>query len=107
MRDIVDRLKLAIRERCEVPTSGVGERASEGDEPPESFLCPISCDVREDPMFVMNGNTYDRGSITAWWGLCGELQDPLTREILPSNQLITIRALKSEILEWKQRHGLP
>ncbi|KAK7249595.1 hypothetical protein SO694_00004051 [Aureococcus anophagefferens] len=40
--------------------------AAEDDEPPDSFVCPISYEVMRDPVTAADGTTYDRAFIAAW-----------------------------------------
>jgi hypothetical protein len=47
----------------------VAERAHEParEEMPNQFLCPILQDVMEDPVVAMDGFTYERAAIEAWF----------------------------------------
>ena len=50
---------------------------------PHEFLCPITCDVMQDPMVASDGHTYERSAIERVLALPGEQHtSPLTREIL-------------------------
>ena len=50
---------------------------------PREFMCPITCDVMQDPTVASDGHTYERSAIERVLALPGEQQtSPLTREIL-------------------------
>ncbi|KAG2267848.1 hypothetical protein Bca4012_061651 [Brassica carinata] len=53
----------------------------------EDLLCPISLEIMTDPVVVETGHTYDRSSITKWFG-SGNLTCPKTGKILASTELV-------------------
>ncbi len=72
---------------------------NETDEEIESFLCPISMEIMEDPVITPNGICYDRKSILDW--LRNNNYCPLTKTPLDSSQLIPNRNLKETIEKYK------
>jgi len=73
------------------------------DEVPADFCCPISMQLMENPTINEAGQTYDCGSITAWYARGGRT-DPLTRKPIQNFQLlIPNHHLKAQIENWKQQ----
>jgi len=72
---------------------------------PESFLCPISRELMENPHMNMVGQTYDLKSISEWLAM-GKRADPVTRQPLSDTRLVPNIALRSQIYEWKQRNRI-
>ena len=71
-------------------------------EPPEEFLCPISCELMEDPATTLAGNTYEKTHIMAWFRT--HQTDPLTNAKLSSKRLVPNNLLRSQIHAWIQAH---
>jgi len=40
--------------------------AKSSAEPPAGFICPLTMDVMTDPVFTIDGQTYERSEITEW-----------------------------------------
>ena len=74
-------------------------------EPPNSFLCPITCEIMADPVMDADGNTYERWAITRW--LEKSQQSPITRMPIGSRMLVPNRALKAIIDDWRQKNNVP
>eukprot|EP00467_Chlorarachnion_reptans_P007589 CAMPEP_0114506532 /NCGR_PEP_ID=MMETSP0109-20121206/11476_1 /TAXON_ID=29199 /ORGANISM="Chlorarachnion reptans, Strain CCCM449" /LENGTH=877 /DNA_ID=CAMNT_0001685123 /DNA_START=154 /DNA_END=2787 /DNA_ORIENTATION=+ len=70
---------------------------------PEAFLCPISRELMLNPHMNMVGQTYDLKAISEWLAM-GKRVDPVTRQPLKDTRLVPNIALRSQILEWKQKH---
>ena len=68
-------------------------------EPPEELICPITACLMEDPVMTMDGYTYEREAIEAWFR--NNNTSPLTREVIPTT-LVPNRNLKSQIESWKE-----
>lgn len=79
------------------PDDGAG---GDGDDstPPSMFMCPITQDVMDDPVFAADGFTYERVAIAAW--LAKSVMSPMTGLALEHPHLVPNRALKSSIQEW-------
>jgi hypothetical protein len=68
-------------------------------QPPQAFICPISQELMVYPVITCNGNSYEHGSISAWFTE-GHITDPLTNQPLESIILIANLGLRSQIQEW-------
>ncbi|XP_058075790.1 U-box domain-containing protein 16 [Magnolia sinica] len=73
---------------------------------PVDFRCPISLDLMQDPVVVASGQTYDRASISRWFG-SGHATCPKTGQVLPHSDLIPNLALKNLISSWCQERNIP
>eukprot|EP00899_Mesostigma_viride_P025254 jgi/Mesvir1/5913/Mv00682-RA.1 len=81
-------------------------------EPPAEYLCPISGDLMQDPvMLVETGQVYERVSIEQWFAR-GHQTDPLTNLVLSDRRLTPVLALRSLIEQFirqqteRQRLGI-
>ena len=71
--------------------------------PPQELCCPISEDLYEDPVLLIeSGQTYDRKSIEKW--LQQRNTCPLTGKELTSQQLVPNFAVKGLVDAWRQAH---
>ncbi|OMO64247.1 Armadillo [Corchorus capsularis] len=74
-------------------------------EPLQSFYCPITRDVMEDPVETSSGQTFERGAIEKWFtegnNLCPLTMTPLDTSILRPN-----KTLRQSIEEWKDRNTM-
>ena len=66
---------------------------------PHSFLCPITCDVKDRPVVAADGHSYELEAITRW--LESHTTSPLTNATLHTTVLIPNVALRSAIEEWR------
>ena len=69
----------------------------DGAEIPEEYLCPISQDIMLNPVICMDGQTYDRISITRW--LETKSVSPHTNQRMEKT-LIPNYAMKNIIEKW-------
>ena len=67
---------------------------------PPSFECPISFEVMRDPVSTVDGHTFERTEIEAWFA-GGHNTNPNTNVVLPSLDLIPNLALRNAIEEWR------
>jgi len=67
----------------------------------EAFVCPISDEVMEDPVFAADGHTYERRCIKAW--LRKHDTSPLTNLVLPHKHLVPNHSLRGQIMEWRSK----
>ncbi|KAK9816674.1 hypothetical protein WJX72_003557 [[Myrmecia] bisecta] len=76
-------------------------------EPPSEYCCPISEEVMQEPvLLVETGQTFERQSIENWFR-CGRNTCPMTGKVLVSTQLVPNYVVKSLIRSWAEKHGLP
>ncbi|KAK1697485.1 hypothetical protein QYE76_014182 [Lolium multiflorum] len=80
--------------------------AAEPPAPPQDFRCPISLDLMRDPVVSSSGQTYDRESITRWFG-AGKSTCPKTGQVLTNLSLVPNKALKNLISRWCRENGVP
>jgi len=75
------------------------------DLPSDSFICPISRTLMNNPVIAVDGHSYDEKHIMAWFQnhahIAGAIS-PITGEILPSRTLIPNHALRVAIDEYYQ-----
>ena len=70
---------------------------------PESFFCPISGRIFEDPVLSPGGHTYERGFISRW--LENHDTSPLTRQTISVDDLRPNRVLRGLLDDWRQREA--
>lgn len=66
-----------------------------GAEPPTIFICPITQDIMDDPVFASDGFTYEREAIAGW--IANHNTSPMTNLKLESGALIPNHALRGSI----------
>lgn len=76
-------------------------KATQNQNPPQEFLCPISGSLMSDPVIVSSGHSFDRTSVQACKNLnyTPQLADGTTPNF---TTLIPNLNLKSSILKWTQ-----
>lgn len=78
-------------------------------EPPSELCCCITGDLMDDPVTAMDGHTYERTAIEAWFARFSDSQrptSPLTNEPLPSRRLIPSHNIRSQCKTWKEKLGI-
>ncbi|KAK6133958.1 hypothetical protein DH2020_032299 [Rehmannia glutinosa] len=74
----------------------------------ETFFCPLTKKIMDDPVTVESGVTYEKKAITEWFDKFdddpGEIVCPKSGQKLKSRNLSTNVALKATIDEWKERN---
>eukprot|EP00877_Chromochloris_zofingiensis_P014187 jgi/Chrzof1/9021/Cz03g33080.t1 len=84
-------------------TRGAGERSADTDMPSD-LLCPISYQLFEDPvMLVESGHTYERRSIEEWL-VRGNRKDPLSGVQLSNFLLVPNVVVKKLVNDWLAQH---
>lgn len=74
-------------------------------EPLQSFYCPITRDVMEDPVETSSGQTFERSAIQKWFA-DGNTNCPLTMIPLNTEVLRPNITLRKSIEEWKERNTI-
>ncbi|KAL9397068.1 hypothetical protein Peur_011321 [Populus x canadensis] len=74
-------------------------------EPLQSFYCPITRDVMEDPVETSSGQTFERSAIEKWLA-DGHEMCPLTMTPLDTSILRPNKTLRQSIEEWKDRNTM-
>ncbi|CAL5354904.1 unnamed protein product [Camellia sinensis] len=73
----------------------------------DTFFCPLTKKIMDDPVTIESGVTYERKAITEWFGNSKNKEHiicPKTGKKLVSRVLSTNMALKATIDEWKERN---
>ncbi|KAI7993981.1 putative U-box domain-containing protein 42 [Camellia lanceoleosa] len=73
----------------------------------DTFFCPLTKKIMDDPVTIESGVTYERKAITEWFGNSKNKDHiicPKTGKKLVSRVLSTNMALKATIDEWKERN---
>jgi hypothetical protein len=78
---------------------------AEPPSPPLDFRCPVSLELMSDPVVASSGQTYDRDSITRWFG-SGKSTCPKTGQVLTNLELVPNKALKNLIARWCRENGV-
>ncbi|KAJ0796412.1 putative U box domain, armadillo-like helical, Zinc finger, RING/FYVE/PHD-type [Helianthus annuus] len=84
------------------------KRNSLGRQPLEalqSFYCPITGDVMEDPVETPSGHSFERGAIEKWLAEENSLC-PVTKTPLKTSALRTNKTLRQSIEEWRDRNTM-
>lgn len=74
-------------------------------EPLQSFYCPITGDIMEDPVETSSGHSFERSAIEKWLA-DGNNLCPLTKTPLQASALRTNRTLWQSIEEWRKRNTI-
>eukprot|EP00243_Klebsormidium_subtile_P002092 TRINITY_DN13985_c0_g6_i1.p1 TRINITY_DN13985_c0_g6~~TRINITY_DN13985_c0_g6_i1.p1 ORF type:complete len:871 (+),score=147.82 TRINITY_DN13985_c0_g6_i1:531-3143(+) len=101
-RQELEGLRLAAAEKAARQAPG-GRPRDNSDIMRNQFRCPLSLEVMEVPVMAADGHTYEKSFIERW--LANSPTSPVTGLTLPNTNLIVNQAVKSAILEWKQRNG--
>jgi len=86
------------RNRNSKDSQGASGRNSCSNEPPNSYLCPITCELMMDPVIASDGFSYERIAIERWFS--SNRNSPLTLLRLDSIDLLSNHGLKGAISEW-------
>jgi hypothetical protein len=71
-------------------------------EIPEEFICPISHEMMEDPVFAADGHTYERQAIEQWFAT-GRCTSPMTGAVLSHVNLTPNHTMRSAINSFRER----
>jgi hypothetical protein len=70
---------------------------------PNEFKCPLTLEIMENPVMTRLGHSFERNELFLW--LQKNRVCPLTRNPLKLSDIITNKALKGKIQEWKKQNG--
>lgn len=71
------------------------------DKRPHEHFCPITREVMKDPVVALDGHSYEKEAIKAYFKSAHQPKSPLTGLSLSTNDLVDNQALKSMIMDWK------
>mmetsp|Transcript_5170 Transcript_5170/g.9680 ORF Transcript_5170/g.9680 Transcript_5170/m.9680 type:complete len:255 (-) Transcript_5170:3616-4380(-) len=74
------------------------------DQPPQTFRCPLTLQLMEDPVNDACGHCFERRAIQDWL----DLRDfcPISRKPIMNDDLVVNGHLKARIQQWKEDHPL-
>ena len=81
---------------------GPGSCPASRPPPPDAFLCPVSQEIMDDPVFAAESHSYQRSEIEKWFAT-GRRTSPMTNSALKSLVLTPNHSLKSQIKDWQGR----
>jgi len=76
----------------------------DADDVPKSFICPITDDVMNDHVVTADGFSYERSEIEK--RLVRNNTFPLTNAILIHTNLTPNNALRTQIIEWRDKQNI-
>ncbi|CAN6461655.1 unnamed protein product [Victoria cruziana] len=100
---VLDSMRQSIPSSDESIPSSASYRKEESSQPPGYFLCPILQEIMRDPQVTADGHTYEKEAIEEWLD-GGHMTSPKTNLPLDNFILIPNHALRSAILEWRDRY---
>lgn len=75
------------------------------DMPPPEFYCPISLEIMEDPVVLIEtAVTYDKKSLDTWLHVYGSSRCPVSGQKLERLEYVENKALRCLIDDWKRHH---
>lgn len=75
------------------------------DMPPPEFYCPISLEIMEDPVVLIEtAVTYDKKSLDTWLHVYGSSRCPVSGQQLERLGYVENKALRCLIDDWKRHH---
>eukprot|EP00891_Asterochloris_glomerata_P003544 jgi/Astpho2/3544/e_gw1.00057.80.1_t len=66
------------------------------------YICPITTDLMEQPVFASDGYVYERSAIERWFQ--GHSTSPMTNKRLADLKLQPCHPLRSAIQSWREHH---
>ena len=88
--DLAERLAVA---------RDAAEKGGASAEPPANFRCPITTEVMDDPVFAMDGHTYEREAIETWFRRHDT--SPMMRQVIQPTLVPNVN-LRSQIASWNE-----
>jgi len=92
-----------------IQSNSPAKNEANNSEPPNELCCCITGDLMDDPVTAMDGHTYERSAIEAWYARFDDNKSPtspLTNEPLPSRRLIPSHNIRSQCKTWKEKLGI-
>ena len=65
-----------------------------------AFVCPLTCDIMDDPVVLSDGISYERRAAVEWCASCRH--SPVTGEVLDSTIMVPNTVLRAAIAHWRQ-----
>ncbi|KAF3777203.1 putative U-box domain-containing protein 42 [Nymphaea thermarum] len=91
-----------------IPSQSLPRIAEYMDPLYETFFCPLTKKIMEDPVTIESGQTYERRAIEEWFSKCDEKGEGVTCPSIgtkiTNTSLSTNLALKTTIEQWQERN---
>ena len=68
--------------------------------PTSAFVCPLTCDIMDDPVVLSDGVSYERRAAAEWCAACS--RSPVTGEALVGGVVVPNTVLRAAIQRWRQ-----
>ena len=81
---------------------GAAKSIKQPPKPPSEYLCPITRELMDDPVVLIDGFSYDREHIIRWLAI--RMVSPITGTPV-ANALMPNTVLRVLIRDWKQQHA--
>ena len=65
-----------------------------------AFVCPLTCDIMDDPVVLSDGFSYERRAAVEWCASCRH--SPVTGEVLDTTIMVPNTVLRAAIAHWRQ-----
>ena len=89
--------------RVEQAAAAAEQQAAAADELlPDAYVCPITQELMNDPVFASDGHTYERQAIERW--IAKNATSPKTGCELEMTMLFPNHAMRGQIREWQEAH---
>ena len=66
----------------------------------KAFVCPLTCDIMDDPVVLSDGVSYERRAAAEWCAACS--RSPVTGEALVGGVAVPNTVLRAAIQRWRQ-----
>ena len=76
------------------------------DRVPVDFVCPLTLELMEDPVYVDDGCVYERTAIETYFARREEAPCPLDRNLIHRNQIMPHHFLKRRIALWREQNRI-
>ena len=70
-------------------------------QPPDSFVCPVTLKLFVDPVICSDGHSYERVAIEDWIEKKGT--SPITNQIFTTKEVIPNITLRKAVEDWKEQ----
>jgi pyridoxal/pyridoxine/pyridoxamine kinase len=74
-------------------------------EVPQDYICPLTLEIYNDPVFADDGHTYEREEIQKWID-SGKKISPNSGAEMTSTKLISNHKMRSLVSSWKDEHEI-
>jgi hypothetical protein len=94
-----ENVALAARMAARAEVAASGNATAAAAAPPDTFLCPITNEVMDDPVVAADGHTYEREAIETWFRRRNT--SPMTNQVIAPTLLPNF-LVRSMIASWSE-----